>query len=167
MPIPPDYGNNPTEPELDEFGVPTGITIVETSQAPDALPIGANYELTTNWTTILQVPKFKVPELVFGGSTTIEPGIGEVISPLIISNKTANTVPIDVRINRFPQRPQDEFYVIRNLRLPAYDTIPIPLNGQFFASGDLLEAKASNNLAVDATISYTIGQAEEYDVDQI
>lgn len=100
---------------------------------------------------------------MFGGSETIEPGIGEVISPLIVANKTANTVYLDVQTYRFQQN--DNFYLIRNMPVPAYDTIPIPLNGQFFASGDTLEAKASENLALDATLSYTLGQAEEYDVD--
>lgn len=141
----------------------TGITIFVTSQAPDALPIGKNLELSTNWQTVIEVPKFEVPELVFGGSTTIEPGVGEVISPLIVTNKTANTSYLDVQIYRFAEN--DTYYVLRNLAVPAYDTIPIPLNGQFFASGDLLEAKADVNLALDVTISYTIGQSEEYDVD--
>ena len=49
----------------------TGITIVVTTQAPDALPIGKNLEVTTNWQEVITVPQFKVPELVFGGSTTI------------------------------------------------------------------------------------------------
>jgi hypothetical protein len=53
---------------------------------------------------------------------------------------------------------------MRNLQIPAYDTIPLPLNGQFFKSGDLLELKASDNLAVHATLSFTLGQAEEDDV---
>ena len=145
-----------------------GTTIIVTTQAPDALPIGKTIELSTEWQVLIDVPKFEVPELVFGGSTTIEPGIGEVISPLIVANKTSNTVAIDVRTHRFvePVPGQgNEFYLIRNLRIPAYDTIPIPLNGQFFATGDTLEAKASANLAIDSTISYTLGQAEEYDVD--
>lgn len=141
----------------------TGITVVQTSQAPDALPIGKNLELTTNWQEMISVPKFEVPELVFGGSVTIEPGVGEVISPFIVTNKTANTAYVDLRIYRFAEN--TTFYLIRNMALPAYDTIPIPINGQFFASGDLLEARADTNLAVDALLSYTIGQAEKYDVD--
>lgn len=143
----------------------TGITVIVTTQAPDALPVGKNLELSTNWQELINVPKFEVPELVFGGSTTIEPGIGEVISPLIVSNKTANTVTLDVKAYRFVENL--EFYLVRNLRVPAYDTIPIPLNGQFFASGDTLEAKAGADLSLDATLSFTLGQAEEYDVDQI
>ena len=141
----------------------TGITVIVTTQAPDAFPVGKNLELSTNFQEIITVPKFEVPELVFGGSTTIEPGIGEVISPLIICNKTANTVTLDVRIYRFFEN--ITFNLIRNMPIPAYDTIPIPVNGQFFLSGDVLEAKASENLALDATLSFTLGQAEEYDVD--
>ena len=141
----------------------TGITIVVTTQAPDALPIGKNLEVTTNWQEVITVPQFKVPELVFGGSTTIEPGVGEVISPLIITNKTANTAYLDVQTYRFAEN--DNYFLVRNMPIPGYDTIPIPLNGQFFASGDTLEVKCDKDLHLDATISFTLGQAEEYDVD--
>ena len=103
-----------------------------------------------------------VPELVFGGSTTTEPGVGEVISPLILCNFTANTVAVDVRTHR--EEINAEFWIIRNLQIPAYDTVPLPLNGQFFRSGDLLEIKCDTNLAVDATLSFTLGQSEEDDV---
>jgi hypothetical protein len=140
-----------------------GTTIIVTTQAPDALPIGKTVELSTAESILISVPKFEVPELVFGGSTTIEPGIGEVISPLILTNKTANTTNVDVKIYRFEQNV--EYFVIRNLPIPAYDTIPIPLNGQFFATGDELKATCEFDYHVDATISFTIGQAEEYDVD--
>jgi hypothetical protein len=141
----------------------TGITVVVTSQAPDAFPIGFNAVLTTEYDEIITVPQFKVPELVFGGSETIEPGIGEVISPLILCNTTANTVTVDVNIYRYAT--SLTFDLIKNLPIPAYDTIPIPINGQFFVSGDLLQARCSANLSVTATLSYTVGQSEEYDVD--
>ena len=138
------------------------ITTITTSQAPDAKPVAKSFTLSTNWQTMIEVPNYEVPELVFGGSTTIEPGVGEVISPLILCNITANTVSVDVRTHR--EDINAEFYLIRNLQLPAYDTIPLPLNGQFFKSGDLLELKCSDNLAVHATLSFTLGQAEEDDV---
>lgn len=100
---------------------------------------------------------------MFGGSTTVEPGVGEVISPLIVSNWSANTVKVDVRTHRYATN--DEFWVVRNMPVPSYDTFALPLNGQFFASGDLLEIKAEYNLSCDALISFTLGQAEEDDVE--
>lgn len=138
------------------------ITTIVTSQAPDAKPVAKSFTLTTNWQTMIEVPNYEVPELVFGGSTTVEPGVGEVISPLILCNFTANTVAVDVRTHR--EDINAEFWIIRNLQLPAYDTIPLPLNGQFFKSGDLLEIKCDTNLAVDASLSFTLGQSEEDDV---
>jgi len=138
------------------------ITTIETSQAPDAKPVAKSFTLTTNWQTMIEVPNYEVPELVFGGSTTVEPGVGEVISPLILCNITANTVQVDVRAHR--EDVNAEFYLIRNLQIPGYDTIPLPLNGQFFKSGDLLELKCDTNLAVHATLSFTLGQSEEDDV---
>lgn len=138
------------------------ITTIQTSQAPDAKPVAKSFTLTTNWQTMIEVPNYEVPELVFGGSTVVEPGVGEVISPLMLCNFTANTVAVDVRTYRYVEN--DTFWIIRNLQIPAYDTIPLPLNGQFFKSGDLLEIKADTNLAVDATLSFTLGQSEEDDV---
>ena len=138
------------------------ITTIVTSQAPDAKPVAKSFTLTTNWQTMIEVPNYEVPELVFGGLTTVEPGVGEVISPLILCNFTANTVAVDVRTHR--EDVNAEFWIIRNLQIPAYDTIPLPLNGQFFKSGDLLEIKCDTNLAVDASLSFTLGQSEEDDV---
>jgi len=140
------------------------ITTVVTSQAPDAKPVAKSFTLTTNWQTMIEVPNYEVPELVFGGSTTVEPGVGEVISPLILCNFTANTVAVDVRTSRYEGGTNVPFWIVRNLAIPAYDTVPLPLNGQFFKSGDLLELKANANLSVDATLSFTLGQSEEDDV---
>ena len=138
------------------------ITTISTSQAPDAKPVAKSFTLTTNWQTMIEVPNYEVPELVFGGSNVVEPGVGEVISPLMLCNFTANTVAVDVRTYRYTEN--DTFWIVRNLQIPAYDTIPLPLNGQFFKSGDLLELKAAANLSVDATLSFTLGQSEEDDV---
>jgi len=138
------------------------IYTIETSQAPDAKPVAKSFTLTTNWLPMIEVPNYEVPELVFGGSTTTEPGVGEVISPLMLCNITANTVLVDVEVHR--EAENAEFYLVRNLQIPGYETIPLPLNGQFFKSGDLLNLKADTNLAVHATLSFTLGQAEEDDV---
>lgn len=140
----------------------TSITTVVTSQAPDAKPVGKNLTLTTNWQTLIEVPNYEVPELVFGGSTTIESGVGEVISPLVLCNFSSNTALVDIRIYRYVEN--DTYWLVRNMPLPAYDTFPLPMNGQFFKSGDLLEIKCDTNLAVDATLSFTLGQSEEDDV---
>ena len=138
------------------------ITTIVTSQAPDAKPVARSFLLTTNWQIMVEVPQYEVPELVFGGSTTIEPGVGEIISPLILCNITANTILIDVEVHR--EDINDEFYLVRNLQLPGYDTIALPFNGQFFKTGDLMNVKASQNDSVHATLSFTLGQSEKDDV---
>jgi hypothetical protein len=140
----------------------TNIITISTSQAPDAKPVVANLTVSTNWQTLISVPNYEVPELVFGGSNTVEPGVGEVISPIILCNFTANTVSVDIQIWRYDQI--EHFWVIKGLRIPGNDTVPLPLNGQFFKSGDELEIKADTSYAVDATLSYTLGQSEEDDV---
>ena len=138
------------------------ITTITTSQAPDAKPVAVNKVVSTNWQVLIEVPQYEVPELVFGGSTTVEPGVGEVISPLILCNTTANTVNIDVRTHR--EDINAEFYILRNMPVPGYQTTAIPLNGQFLKSGDTLEILADADLAIHSTLSFTLGQSEEDDV---
>lgn len=138
------------------------ITTITTSQAPDAKPVAINKVVSTNWQVLIEVPQYEVPELVFGGSTTVEPGVGEVISPLILCNTTANTVNIDVRTHR--EDVNAEFYILRNMPVPGYQTTAIPLNGQFLKSGDTLEILADADLAIHSTLSFTLGQSEEDDV---
>ena len=58
------------------------VQTITTSQAPDAKPVAINKIVSTNWQILADVPQYKVPELVFGGSETVEPGVGEIISPL-------------------------------------------------------------------------------------
>ena len=140
------------------------INTISTSQAPDAKPVAKSFTLTTNWQVMIEVPNYEVPELVFGGSNVTEPGVGEVISPLMLCNFTANTVSVDVRVNRYDSGTQTPFWLVRNMKIAAYDTIPLPLNGQFFKSGDTLDLKCDTNLSVDATLSFTLGQSEEDDV---
>lgn len=144
------------------------IQTITTSQAPDAKPIAVNKVVTTNWTVLVEVPQYEVPELVFGGSTTIEPGVGEIISPLVLCNTTANTVTIDVRTHREYDEDDaflnQEFYILRNMPVPGYQTTAIPLNGQFLKTGDTLEILSNTDLAVHATLSFTLGQSEENDV---
>jgi len=138
------------------------ITTIVTSQAPDAKPVAVNKVVSTNWQVLIEVPQYEVPELVFGGSTTVEPGVGEVISPLILCNTTANTVNIDVRVHR--EDVNSEFNLLKNMPISSYQTTAIPLNGQFLKSGDTLEIIADTDLAVHATLSFTLGQSEEDDV---
>lgn len=140
----------------------TDIITVVTSQAPDAKPVAVNLELTTNWQEIVRVPNYEVPELVFGGSTTVEPGVGEIISPLVCCNTYANTATVDVQVYRYAENLT--YWLVRNLQIPGYDTIAIPLNGQFLKTGDILEAKSDTEYAINTTLSFTLGQSEEDDV---
>jgi len=137
-------------------------TIIETSQAPDAKPIGLTVALTDTFQTIIDVPSFEVPELVFGGDTVIVPGVAEIISPMLVSNITTQSSFLTLRIYRFSSN--TSFTIANNIPVPKNDIVSIPLNGQFIATGDLLEAKADNNASLTVTISYTIGQAEQDDV---
>jgi len=140
----------------------SNTVIIETSQAPDAKPIGLSQTLTTNWETLIEVPSYEVPQQSFGGGTDIVPGVGEIISPMLVSNKGANTASISIRVYR--DSSNSYFSITNELLVPVNDLYAFPLNGQFIYTGDVLEAKASLDDTLDITMSYTVGQAEEDDV---
>lgn len=137
--------------------------IIETSQAPDAKPVGLSKTLETTWITLIEVPSYEVPQQSFGGGTDIVPGVAEIISPMLVCNKSnASTEQISIRIYRADT---DTTFIIANeMPIPQNDIMAIPLNGQFIYTGDILEAKASDIDVLDITMSYTVGQAEEDDV---
>lgn len=140
----------------------SNTVIIQTSQAPDAKPVGLSRSATTDWEIIITAPKYEVPQQTFGGGTDIVPGVAEVITPLLASNYSSNTATISVRV--FREEANTYFSIANEIPVPANDMLPIPLNGQFIYSGDTLEVQASANSVIDITISYTVGQAEEDDV---
>jgi hypothetical protein len=138
------------------------IQIIDSSQAPDAKPIGKSTTLSTLWQSIIEVPSYRVPEESFGGGTVVVPGVAEIISPLVVTNKVSGTVNFSIRVWR--ESTQSYFTVVNQLPVAQNDAVFFPLNGQFIYTGDILEMSASANSSLDIMISYTIGQAEQDDV---
>lgn len=138
------------------------ITIIQTSQAPDAKPIGLSLTLTTAWQDIIEVPSYQVPEESFGGGTSVVPGVAEIISPLLVCNKASGTRNFNIRV--FRETSNTYFTIANQVPVGAFDTLFFPLNGQFIYTGDILEVSASTNNDLDITLSYTVGQAEQDDV---
>jgi hypothetical protein len=140
------------------------IATLITSQAPDAKPVGVSKAISNaGWTTLIEVPQYEIPEETFGGGTIVVPGVAEIISPLLITNITPSTISVDIRIYR--NADTTNYLLATQLPIPAFDILPMPLNGQFIASGDRLEITSSAASGINVTISYTVGQAEQDDVD--
>jgi hypothetical protein len=146
------------------------ITKIITSQAPDAKPIGISKSISNaGYTILIEVPEYEIPEESFGGGTITVPGVAEIISPLLISNISAASITVDIRIYRELDSNGDpdgtNYLIASQLPIPAYDILPLPLNGQFIATGDRLEITSDAASGINVTISYTVGQAEQDDVD--
>lgn len=148
------------------------ISTLITSQAPDAKPIGVSKSISNiGWTVLISAPNYEIPEETFGGGTILVPGVAEIISPLLISNISAVSLTVDIRIYRELDSNGDpdgtSYLIAAQLPIPEYDILPLPLNGQFIASGDRLEIISSAPTGINVTISYTVGQAEQDDVDGV
>jgi hypothetical protein len=138
------------------------IEIIQTSQAPDAKPVAISKRLSSSWEEIISVPSYEVPEESFGGGTIVVPGVAEIISPMLVSNITSSTASISIRV--FRNEANTHFFIANDFPIAGNDVTPIPLNGQFILTGDILEVQASIVDALDITLSYTVGQAEQDDV---
>lgn len=136
-------------------------TIITTA-APDAKPVAVSATATTSWVTIITVPQYQIPSSgYFGSGDATVPGVAEIITPLMCANTGTVTASISARI----VRDGGATSVLANaLPIPPNDTLALPLNGQFLMTDDVLQIKASANTAIDVTISYTVGQAEQDDV---
>lgn len=133
-----------------------------TSAAPDAKPVAISTTATTSWVTIVTVPQYQIPSSgYFGSGDATVPGVAEIITPLMCANTGSVTASISVRI----VRDGGATSVLANaLPVPPNDALALPLNGQFLLTDDVLQIKASANSAIDVTMSYTVGQAEQDDV---
>lgn len=137
------------------------MTIV-TTQAPDSKPVGTSMLLSTTWATAISVEDYQIPEEVFGSGSRLVAAVAEITAPVLICNITTSASYVSARI--FRDSSNTYFTVINEMPVPGKDTVYLPLNGQFIANGDILELKSTANNALHATVSYTVGQAEEDDV---
>lgn len=137
------------------------ITIT-TSQAPSAKPVGVTVAATTGWVSIIECPNYIVPVTGYLGGTRTAPGVVEISSPLIASNIQSTAATISARIVRAVTA--TTLVVANAMVVEPNDMLIIPLNGQFLNTGDRLEILAGSAGAINASISYTVGQAEEDDV---
>lgn len=84
---------------------------IVTEQSPSAKPVPVSAKVTDQWTTIIDVPDYDVPVVGFGTTRRIAPGVGEISSPLLISNVSNTSQNISVRIvrsERYLAASQDE-----------------------------------------------------------
>jgi hypothetical protein len=137
-------------------------TTIQTSQAPDAKPVGISRTLSTLYQVLVEVPQYEVPEQIFGGTTFIAKGAAEIITPLLLSNTSSTIAYVSVRV--FRKDTNNYYTIINNIPVSPNDLITIPLNGQVLVTDELLEAICDRDNVVDAHISFTVGQPEQDDV---
>lgn len=135
--------------------------IIVTDQAPAAKPISNSMEVRDFWQTLLEAPQYEVPVVGIGSARRLAPGLVEIASPLIVTCVTDQPSVLSVRILRGDF---SEAWLVRQLDILPNDMTVVPLNGTMLLTGDRLQVKANANNLVDATISATVGQAEEDDV---
>ena len=139
------------------------MTTIVTNQAPTAKPVGVSLRVGTSNVNLIEVPDYDVPVQGFIGGRRIAPGVAEISSPLILCNYSNSDTQVTVEIVRAGS-PGLVAEVLKDFTVEAKQTELVPLNGQFLATGEVLRARAANIERIVATISYTVGQAEEDDV---
>lgn len=58
----------------------------------------------------------------------------------------------------------EHFFLAKDIRIEAEDTLVYPINGQFLLTRDKLQIRCNIDDYIHATVSYTEGQAEEDDI---
>jgi hypothetical protein len=138
------------------------MTIIQTSQAPDAKPVGISRRLSNIYQVLVEVPQYEIPEQIFGGSTFIVDGAAEIITPLLVCNTSSTVAFLTLRM--FRKDTNNYYTLVNNLPITPNDLTTIPLNGQVLVFGDLLEAICDRSDVLDVHISFTVGQPEQDDV---
>ncbi len=137
--------------------------VIETDQAPAARPVGVSRRLfeEDQAYTLVEPPKYNVPITGFAGGRRDADAVAEITSPLILANVTNFD---DVEVSVWIERPGVNSYVAWRWQVPTRDALRIQLQGQFLTTGDRLMVEADRGGAIEATLSYTVGEREEQDV---
>jgi len=131
---------------------------INTTSPPVGHPKRRSFTLTTAWATLIDVDDYQVSKATAGVvSTQIVPGVAELQTPLFLCNRTGTARWASVRITRADA---STAVLVHQELIGAGDTLQVPVNGQFLLTGDVLEVQAQINTAIDATISWTQGEAE-------
>ena len=134
--------------------------------SPDK-PIPKSIVAGTTYVTLLEAPDFDVPSLPGDSNPRrVVGGMHEIITPVLFSNTTTNTVTVFVRIVR---ENGDVFVIADAIPVPAKDMIRVPVQGQFLVKldpsapqGDRLEVRSSVSLGVIATVSAIEKEASDH-----
>lgn len=97
------------------------------------------------------------------GNRIYRDGEAQTVIPQFSSTGLGVDFTLVARENNYDAN--DGFYFLTyDYPVEPRDTMIIPLNGQFFLTGDRLQVKASANDKLIITLSYTEGQSEEDDI---
>jgi ABC-type enterochelin transport system permease subunit len=134
------------------------MATITTNEPPVGQPKHYSGTLTTSYVSIITVDNYSVSKKTAGTTTTVTvPGLAEITTPLLLTNKTSTTRWASVRITRSGGSVS---FVTHQQKIPANETFMVPLNGQFLSTGDVVAVIAEANSAIDATVSWTQGEAE-------
>lgn len=143
---------------------------ITSDQTPIAKPRAISVELTTSYQTLIEASNFNTLRIGFAPASPrrFAPGVCEISSSLFLTNKSGTARAVTLRIRRAGGA---TVIVVPAMEVAPNDTLQVPLNGTFLlnngttdgAAGDILEALCVTDSAVDATISWTEGQAEDID----
>lgn len=134
---------------------------ITTDLFPDAVPKAVSMTAPAgSWGLICEAPSYDVPVTGFvtGAPREVRPGVIEITSPALVTNVSAATAWVSLRITRASTTVRT---VVHRIPVPAADVLPLPVNGQFLLAGDRLEIEAQTADALHLTLSYTQGLAEE------
>lgn len=129
-----------------------------TTNPPVGKPKVISGVCSTSWVTILDVDDYEVQRTVAGAvSTVIVPGVAEIVSPIMVCNKSASLFWVSVQVIRADG---PTVQIVHQQDVAAEDTFLVPLNGQFFFTGDVVQIRSSGGGVLDYTWSWTQGEAE-------
>jgi hypothetical protein len=135
------------------------MATIATTSPPVGTPKRKSVVLTTSWVSLVTVDNYSVTRVVAGAFSTVTVGgVGEITSPLILTNVTTTARWASARIVRVSAGGTSR--IIHQQLIPAGESLVVPINGQFLLTGDTLDIQAEANSAIEATLSWTQGEAE-------
>lgn len=115
--------------------------------------------VSSSWSTILDVPDYLIPQNGFAPPRNID--AVALLTSLLVANNSSEVLQFSMKVL---DSTNNEWLILNEMDIPPNDFAVIELNKQNLQSGERLQLKTGTAQNAVASLSYVLNQREEFTV---
>ena len=133
--------------------------IITTPRPPLNLFEVVRIAVTDVWTTIYEVPKYRIP--ASGPTPQRDIGAAALLTGAVVANTAAVPITASARILNTSGTP---FALLTDIQIPIGDYLLLDLERQVLKSDEIIQVKCATAQTANVHLSFVLNQREEFEV---